>query len=75
MEVLNIGHDRWQEFITELSILIGPPEQSKCQTNFDMTKQVLDNMGFDVESTLKYLQEHGGGCDCEVLMNVNVVEK
>lgn len=25
----------------------------------------------DVETTLKYFNEHGGGCDCEIILNVD----
>ena len=37
---------------------------------FETSRAVLANMGFDVEASIAFFREHGGGCDCEVQLNL-----
>jgi hypothetical protein len=45
-------------------------EESECNHNFDMTVKFLKENNCHVENVLEWLTEHGAGCDCEVLYNV-----
>jgi Protein of unknown function (DUF2695) len=46
---------------------------SHCQHDHRRTRSLLVNKWpqVDVEATLKLFREHGGFCDCEVLLNVD----
>lgn len=36
-----------------------------------LSRRLLIKTGCDVEASLAYFREHGGYCDCEVLLNVD----
>ena len=44
-----------------------------CDGKLTFTRQILRARfpGVSIEKTIKYLQDRGGYCDCEVLMNVD----
>ena len=44
-----------------------------CDGTLSKTRSILETHfpQYDVEATLKYFQEKGGYCDCEVLLNVD----
>ena len=44
-----------------------------CDRKLTFTRQILRSKfpGVSIEKTIKYLQDRGGYCDCEVLMNVD----
>jgi hypothetical protein len=44
-----------------------------CDGKLTFTRQILRSKfpGVSIEKTIKYLQDRGGYCDCEVLMNVD----
>ena len=71
MEVLTPDSQRWEEFCEELDAAIA---EYGCAagTNKDNAKAVMRKMGsIDVEGSLAYFEDHGGYCDCEILMNVH----
>jgi hypothetical protein len=41
-----------------------------CDHTLRLTRQFLDSAGASAETVIPWLVEHGGGCDCEVLANV-----
>ena len=41
-----------------------------CQEDFTFTVEFLEKHDCDIEQVLEWLVENGGGCDCEVLDNV-----
>lgn len=45
-------------------------EENECGHNFDRTIAFLKAQDGPVDAVLKWLGEHGAGCDCEVLCNV-----
>jgi hypothetical protein len=45
-------------------------ETQPCQHNFQLSSEFLLKRGINLEDHVDFLIEHGGGCDCEVLMNV-----
>lgn len=85
MYVMSPEHPRWAEFCDYLSgpdfcnfhrTDKSDPDSWKwtCDSN-DHSKPfcrtILNAMGgFDVEESLRFFEQHGGFCDCEVLFNV-----
>ena len=45
-------------------------EQDGCDHSLSLTRAFLETKGVDVESILEWIVDNGGGCDCEVLYNV-----
>jgi hypothetical protein len=43
---------------------------SGCDHNLGITTRFLQQRNADVATTIKWLRSLGGGCDCEVLSNV-----
>lgn len=41
-----------------------------CDGTLRLTEEFIDENGLDKESTIEWLQDHGGFCDCEVLLNI-----
>ena len=42
----------------------------KCDHSLKETSEFLQARGLDVEEVIPWLHEHGGYCDCEVILNV-----
>ncbi|MBI2055743.1 MAG: DUF2695 domain-containing protein [Candidatus Sungbacteria bacterium] len=85
-ELMTPDHPRWNEFAETLKgpeycnfheEEPGNPNSVKWQCKGGMNKPpfakaILEKMsGFDVEASLKYFEENGGHCDCEILFNVD----
>lgn len=45
-------------------------EQDGCDHSLSLTRAFLESKGVEVESILEWIVDNGGGCDCEVLYNV-----
>ena len=41
-----------------------------CRHDLHLTESFLTEQGCDVVAVLQWLEENGGGCDCEVLANL-----
>ena len=78
--VMAPNNNRWDEFI---EILGGPTGcnfhknasghitwNCDASRNRPIARNILEEMGMDVEQSLLYFEEHGGYCDCEILFNV-----
>lgn len=78
--IMTPEHPRWREFLKRLE---GPEgcnfrlEGEDCNWNCTgqddrpYSRAILADMGgLDVEGTLRYFDQHGGHCDCEVVFNV-----
>jgi hypothetical protein len=69
-EVLTPDSPRWNDFVGRLDAAIGE-HGCAAGTNKDNAKAVMRDMGgIDIAATLAYFEDHGGGCDCEILLNV-----
>ena len=44
--------------------------EQDCDHDLHLTESFLESHGCDTEAVLEWLAENGGGCDCEVLANV-----
>ena len=71
-------HPRWEEFIERLS---GPEgcnftdTSGACSGDMErpMCRRILTRMGLSeraIAVSLAYYRDHGGYCDCEVVLNV-----
>ena len=47
------------------------PDPEPCTHTFKETSSFLVSQGLAVEPTIKWLQFHGAGCDCEVIFNTD----
>lgn len=78
-------NERWEEFAERLKgeeccdfkeKIKGDPNSItwKCSSKSDrpLATAILEKMGnVDIPKSLKYFDEHGGHCDCEILFNVD----
>jgi hypothetical protein len=80
-EVLTVESRRWRDFTERLFDKLGGKLPGRCDgddvatggTNtFRYSKAAMAEMGdVDVEGSLAYFEQHGGYCDCEILLNVD----
>jgi hypothetical protein len=57
--------DAWQEFCDALWQTVG-----RCERDYSDARRLLAERGFDVEASLASYAERGGGCDCEIRLNL-----
>jgi hypothetical protein len=57
-------------FLELFNFLDSTLETRPCQHDFQLTSDFLSKLGIKLEEYVDFLIDHGGGCDCEVLMNV-----
>jgi len=43
----------------------------QCDHTLSKARAILADMGVDVDGSVAYFEDHGGFCDCEVLLNVD----
>lgn len=68
-DVLTPKSRRWHNFVIALGNMLA---KEACDHTLQKTTTVLTYMaGINADKTLRYFQERGGHCDCEVLLNVN----
>jgi Protein of unknown function (DUF2695) len=73
-------HPRWREFIGRLHEALAPEFDEdgnlvrwRCAGNHRHTVEALHGMGLtlgETDDSLRFFNEHGGHCDCEVMFNV-----
>ena len=84
LEVMTPEHPLWEEFTERLEGPEGCDFQKderdnyswKCKGGSDKSHAtaILKTMpSIDVEASLRFFEQHGGLCDCEILFNVEVV--
>jgi hypothetical protein len=76
-EILTPESPRWDLFTDSLDVLgsmkgcDGDESQAAPGCVHRHAKAVMTAMGgIDIEKTLDYFKDHGGYCDCEILLNV-----
>ena len=58
----------WDRFAESIVTLL---EAQECDNTLTISRELLVDMRiFDVDGSIEWLQDHGGFCDCEVLLNV-----
>jgi len=69
-EIMTPESPRWPEFTKRLEDALN---QHGCDSKTrPLAKKLLTSMKcVDVEASLEYFSDHGGYCDCEILMNVD----
>lgn len=78
LQTMTPEHQRWAEFCERLA---GPEGcdftedgKWKCHGGTDKrfaTAILTDMGGVDIPATLRFFEENGGYCDCEILFNVD----
>lgn len=68
-KIMNNQHPRWQNFLELVNILFEYNDR-RCSGDSKFARFVLSREGVDIEKSIEYLQDNGGYCDCEILMNV-----
>ena len=68
--VLTPDSPRWAAFIEALTIAV---KTNGCDSRTrPLAVRLMQTMGnVDIDASLKFFDEHGGFCDCEILMNVD----
>jgi len=74
MKQMTTEDKRWDEFCGKLEGK-GYCDFKKdgtwtCYKNHKFARKLLAEMGYDIESSIKYFKERGGFCDCEILFAV-----
>lgn len=60
----------WELFVDRLLEL---DSKYECDNTLKSSKQTLMDLGYsdtEIEDIVEWIEEHGGYCDCEVLINV-----
>jgi Protein of unknown function (DUF2695) len=71
-QIMTTGHPMWGHFAGLLATSL---ETRECDDTLTITRKLLLDMTiFDVDSSIEWLEDHTGFCDCEVLLNVDGVE-
>jgi hypothetical protein len=65
--VMTPSHRQWSEFYNKLGALVS---EGGCNHSHIHAITVLALMGAEVRESVEHFEQHGGFCDCEVLMNV-----
>jgi len=71
-EVLTPDSPRWGEFVRRLCSAMDSRGGCAGGTNKENAIAAMREMsGIDIEASLEYFEDHGGYCDCEILLNVD----
>jgi len=67
---MTVEHEQWDDFIDSLL------DAGGCDGTdaFPITRRILAEMGLtptEVEQSISYYRQHGGFCDCEIVLNVD----
>jgi len=72
LQVMFPHHPDWNEFLDLLFESLGGRIPGNCDGSVDKAVAILDKFrGIDVQASIDYLSNHGGYCDCEILVNVD----
>jgi hypothetical protein len=70
--IISHDHPDWDEFIDLLLKSLGGRGRGNCDGRADKTVAILWKFrGIDIGASLEYFSNHGGYCDCEILVNVD----
>jgi len=67
--VLTPRHPKWPDFCAVLHDRL-TTTTGGCDGTFGQARALLKAIGMDVDASLLFYRQHGAGCDCELLMNV-----
>ena len=74
LEVLTPESAHWDKFADRLLRIITADGCDGAQEPnvHRYAKQIMNEMGsVDIPASIEFFQEHGGYCDCEILLNVD----
>ena len=70
-------HTRWPDFVMTLNKGLNLRQENgrdkwDCDGDLSKSKKILESMeSIDIPATIEFLRSKGGGCDCEVMINVD----
>jgi hypothetical protein len=69
----NAYDENWREFYEALfeALFDSPRDHRGCSGAYDHAEELLAERGYNVEASLELYADRGGGCDCEILFNVD----
>jgi hypothetical protein len=70
LEILTPDSPRWKTFVEQLDAAIAA-DGCDAKTHRHAITVMRKMGGTDINGTLAYCEDHGGYCDCEILMNVD----
>jgi hypothetical protein len=80
-EILTTSSRRWREFTDALFAKLSGSVPGRCLGDEQPTRhcyalEVMGGIGsIDIEGSLVFFEEHGGFCDCEILINIDCGEE
>lgn len=75
-EIVRPGHPKWKDFVEKLEETcnfktVKGKTTWDCSGDLSFARTILEEMqDVDIERTLEWFEEHGGFCDCEILLNI-----
>lgn len=76
-DIMSPDHPRWSDFLDRLAGPEGCDIREvdgktvwTCESTHFEARRILAEFGVDVDASIVFFEEHGGGCDCEVILNV-----
>jgi hypothetical protein len=73
-EVMTTGSRRWNEFADRLDEALAAMgcASRRGPNPYHCAKQVMTAMGnIDIPASIDFFENHGGNCDCEILLNID----
>jgi hypothetical protein len=70
--IMNPSHPEWGAFCDMLSDCLGDVLPGYCGHDHKNAREILKRFpDIDIEASLDFFRDNGGGCDCEILFNVD----
>jgi Protein of unknown function (DUF2695) len=77
LEVMTPESPRWEQFVNTLDSAMtgnycaGDENENPAHAHRYAKAAMAAMGGIDIENSLAFFKEHGGYCDCEILLNVD----
>ena len=75
LTIMNDTHAKWEEFLVDISAACNFRHEKgqvtwDCDGTHGKTIEILNKYDCDVDESIEYYKNNGGGCICEILLNV-----
>ncbi len=67
LKTLPFSEEKFNELFDYLDAEL---EKTKCKNDYTLSKMFLEKNSIDFENCIDFFIQNGGGCDCEILMNI-----
>jgi len=68
LKSLPFSKEIFQRLMDFLDIKLG---QKMCQHNYKISSKFLAELDIKIDDHIDFFENHGGGCDCEILANMD----